>query len=384
MTIDSSVLTWADPSVSSLPAIIPIATEIVKGNGDALELLLDDIRSQVDLILRLHAEYTGDLAVHLAEAARALEPRATGQGVLAVGMGSSLAAARVLPPLLGSPSVRVEDAGEVLHYGLEGASTASAIIAISQSGRSVETVRVVRELRRVNPNPVVVITNAPDSPLAQLADVVLPLLAGEETVAATKTYLATLIVLLHLANRVLRVAVNTGEISSVAAWVTREVTRDLGEAVPAALAERPALFVVGRGPSLSVADYAALVMKEVAMIPAEGMSGGAFRHGPLEMIQRDVGVVVLAPEGRTTRLAIELALEIADRDRPVWLLTDSRHSARLPTLPALHTTVIPPVSEAVSPLATAIPLQLLAVRTAYARGRQAGSLALVSKVTERE
>jgi glucosamine 6-phosphate synthetase-like amidotransferase/phosphosugar isomerase protein len=102
------------------------------------------------------------------------------------------------------------------------------------------------------------------------------------------------------------------------------------------------------------------------------------------MILGDIGVVVLAPAGRTTLLGVELAVEIAERNRPVWLLTDASHSAELPELPTLRLTMLPSVCEAVSPLATTVPLQLLAVRAAKARGRVPGSLMLVSKVTERE
>lgn len=346
--------------------------------------LLRDIHSQGDLILRLHDAYTGHLSGRLGEAAEALQGRGTGQHALAVGMGSSLAAARILPPILSSSWVTVEDAGEALHYGLERSCAASAVLAISQSGRSAETARLVQNLRRASATPVVAITNNLDSPIAQLADIVLPILAGQEEAAATKTYLATLVVLLHLANRVRPGALKIEEIATVGTWVSGTVAQGLEEAVPASLAERAALFIVGRGPSLSVAHYAALIMKEVAVLPAEGMSGGAFRHGPLEMILGDIGVVVLAPAGRTTLLGVELAVEIAERNRPVWLLTDASHSAELPELPTLRLTMLPSVCEAVSPLATTVPLQLLAVRAAKARGRVPGSLMLVSKVTERE
>jgi len=94
------------------------------------------------------------------------------------------------------------------------------------------------------------------------------------------------------------------------------------------LASCPVIVVVGRGPSLGAADYAALTIKETAAIPAEAMSGGAFRHGPLELTESDLGFVVLAPAGATADLGAGIAREVAALGRPTWLLADAARTSR--------------------------------------------------------
>ena len=108
---------------------------------------LEDVRAQAEVVHRLVMAYRGELAPTVDKVARILE--ADGERpTLVVGMGSSLSAGRVLPALFSDRSrlVDVQDAGEVLHYGLGGATAAGAVLALSQSGRSMETVRVVEEL----------------------------------------------------------------------------------------------------------------------------------------------------------------------------------------------------------------------------------------------
>lgn len=347
---------------------------------------LGDVRAQGDVVRRVVATYRGELAHKLEDAARIVN-RAGDRPILLTGMGSSLYAGRVLPPLFSAHSrlVVAHDAGELLHYGLGGAEVAGAVVAISQSGRSIETLRAVDEFRQRSSAPIVALTNDLDAPLTALADVTLPLLAGSETAVATKTYVAAMVVSLLLASRVLPGSVDDGDLESAAAWMAQAaVDERLVRDVAGRLVGRPALVIVGRGPSLSVADYAALTIKEMAACPAEAMSGGAFRHGPLELTVADVGVVVLAPSGRTADLGIALAIEVAERGRDVWLLTDASRASTLSPPPTLLTTTVPSVPEALSPLAALVPLQLLAAEMAKAVGREAGSTIVATKVTERQ
>jgi glucosamine--fructose-6-phosphate aminotransferase (isomerizing) len=350
-----------------------------------MEEFLADVRSQSDVVRGVLASYRGPLEAQLGAAARIVGRRDGGSVVLAIGMGSSLAAARALTFILPSrPMVLAEDAGEVLHYGLEAAAAATAVVAISQSGRSIETVRAVAEIRRRTATPVVVVTNDPTSPLAELGHVVLPMLAGQEIAVSTKTYVASLVVLLLFAERLRPGIIREADVDLAADWMAHAVDEDASALLATELSERRGLFILGRGPSLSAAEYAALIIKEMAALPAEAMSGGAFRHGPLEVTLSDVGVVILAPAGRTADLGARLAVEIAERGRAVWLLTDPERARTLRAPSSLRLASVPPVPEALAPLATVVPLQLLAAHLAEARGRRAGAMVLVSKTTEHE
>ncbi len=352
-----------------------------------MSTFLEDVRSQAGVLRALIAAYRGPLRPLVVRAAELVEQHPD-RPLLVVGMGSSLSAGRILPALLAPRSrvVVLEDAGELLHYGLGAAARAGAIVAISQSGRSYETVRAVASLRGDDATPVVALVNDPASPLADAGDVVLPLLAGAEAAIATKTYLAAMTVLLLLAAEVTPGMLDLADLElAVDAVGTLAEDEAIGPRAAAHLERTRSLMIVGRGPALGTATYGALTIKEAAAIPAEGMSGGAFRHGPVELTQGDSGVVVLAPKGRTTDLLVGIARETAALGAPTWLITDPAHAATIDGHPALIVSpVSPSLPEEVAPLTLAVPLQLAADALARQVGRRAGVTTVATKVTDRE
>jgi len=260
------------------------------------------------------------------------------------------------------------------------------VVAISQSGRSYETVRLVDSLRERHAAPVVALVNDETSPLARTADVPLPLLAGPEAAVATKTYVAAMAVLLLLADESPSPVVDGDAIEEAVAALDGLVADvELGVTAARHLAGVRALILVGRGPALGTAGYGALTIKEAAAVPAEAMSGGAFRHGPLELTESDVGIVVLAPAGRTHRLMTGLAEEIAERGRPTWLIANGPTDVAAGAgRDLLISSVGPTLPEEVAPLVLAVPLQLAAAALAAQVGRQAGVTLVARKVTDRE
>jgi glucosamine--fructose-6-phosphate aminotransferase (isomerizing) len=344
-----------------------------------------DVAAQPAMIRRVVAASTGRLDGPL-DAAAALLARSPERPVVVVGMGSSLSGGRVLHSVLvpEGRTVILEDAGELLHYGLGAATGFGCVVAVSQSGRSVETVRVVERLRVRGDVPVIAVVNDPASPVAHAADVVLDVDVGIEAAVATRTFVGTVAVLALLAGR----AVPGGPTPADLARAADEMDLQLHDAEGARgarhLAGSRALVIVGRGPGLGAADYAALTIKETAAIPAESMAGGAFRHGPLELTTGDVGFVILAPSGATADLAAGTAREIAARGSRTWLLADAA-LAHMPDDPAtLLGTVVPDLSEPLAQLACAVPLQQAADELARAAGRRAGVTVVATKVTDRE
>lgn len=347
---------------------------------------LEDVRAQGGMLRSLVAAYRGDLRPRLEQAAGLLASEPD-RHVVIVGMGSSLSAGRVLRPLLAANGrvALVEDAGELLHYGLGAVRAAGVVIAISQSGRSIETVRVVERLRERDPVPVISLVNDGASPVAASADLVLPLLAGRESAVATKTYVAATAVLLALAQAAGLVRLPLEELEALADRMDGQAAEVMAiERIVEPFAGTRALIVVARGPALSVAHYAALTIKESAALPTEAISGGEFRHGPLELTAAGIGLVVLAPAGPTVELGVGLAHEVAATGRPTWLLTDQGHTPREPARSTLSVSPLPDGPEVLAPLACIVPLQLAAAALARARGREAGVTLVATKVTERE
>src|SRR5581483_7134123 len=156
-------------------------------------------------------------------------------------------------------------------------------IAISQSGRSPDLLRNT-ELARKAGARVVVLVNQEDSPLANLADYLIPLHAGKETsVAATKSYLCSLSALLQLTA--------TWCEDALLSQALRELPRAVGEAwtmdwssLVNGLMDARDLFVVGRGLGLGAAQEAALKLKETCGLHAEAFSGAEVMHGPMAIV----------------------------------------------------------------------------------------------------
>jgi glucosamine--fructose-6-phosphate aminotransferase (isomerizing) len=162
-----------------------------------------------------------------------------------------------------------------------------AVLAISQSGHSPDIAAVVAAAREQG-RPTVAITNRPASPVGELADVVVPLLVGEErSVAATKTYLAEL-------HAVAQLAVCLTEDTARSDWFTRVsdlVDRLADEQFSGRerfdpLADATLMTAVGRGLQLPTAHETALKVRELSGTPAEAFSLPDLIHGPIAALNR--------------------------------------------------------------------------------------------------
>lgn len=158
----------------------------------------------------------------------------------------------------------------------------SLLLAYSQSGESPDLLEAVAAYRRQGVLTVAAV-NREDSPLAQAAEVVLPLHAGEErAVAATKSFLAMLAATLHLLSHLMEESRLRGALPALPEALHRalEASGDLGY-----LEDAESLFVLGRGFTYPVALEAALKLKEVAGLHAEGLSAAEFLHGPQALLE---------------------------------------------------------------------------------------------------
>jgi glucosamine--fructose-6-phosphate aminotransferase (isomerizing) len=165
------------------------------------------------------------------------------------------------------------------------------LLAFSQSGESPDVVEVVRAYRGAGVLTVALV-NREESPLAQAAEVVLPLHAGEErAVAATKSFLAMLAATVHLLAHLLE----EPHLKEALPALPEAMHRALGaEGSLEYLVEAENLFVLGRGLVYPGALEAALKLKEVAGLHAEGLSAAEFLHGPKALLEPGFPLLVLA------------------------------------------------------------------------------------------
>lgn len=205
------------------------------------------------------------------------------------------------------------------------------VIAVSQSGRSPDLLRTVESYKAAGAR-VVALVNVEDSPLAALADTVLPLSAGAETsVAATKSFIASLAGLAAIAAHWSGDADLLGALDGLPAQLEQAFDLDW-TAVADTLVDARNLFVIGRGYSFGVAQEAALKMKETSALHAEAFSSAEVRHGPMAIINDGfplLGFATSDDAGDDVRAA---AAEFAGRGAAVHLADAANADSHPPAI----------------------------------------------------
>jgi glucosamine--fructose-6-phosphate aminotransferase (isomerizing) len=257
-------------------------------------------------------------------------------------------------------------------YGIEQDLRDCLFLAISQSGRSPDLLASVEAARR-NGASVVALCNAPDSPLAAAADLAIPLHAGlERSVAATKSYIASLAALAHLVGEWTEDAQLGAATQALPDAISDAWSLDWRAALPM-LAAAEHLYVIGRGIGLAVAQEGALKAKETCRLHAEAYSSAEVRHGPLALLGEHFPALVLAQDDAARPGLEELAAELTARGVGVALAGGRAAGALvLPTVECLAT---------LAPIPLAASLYRLLAQVAVARGRNPDTPPYLSKVT---
>ncbi len=309
--------------------------------------------------------------------------------VVFTGMGTSLYAPYLIRNefLDAFPSIEILDAGELLHFGLRGIREDTVVITVSQSGESAETRAVAKQLR--GRAPLLSITNDASSTMARHSDLVLTIESGTEASISTKSYTNTLAVLLLLS-----AAVSGDEVADSLALL--EQTADLMKSsLPDShalargavefLGSFPTLHLVARGTDLVTAWQFALIIKEGAGVFSEALSGGLFRHGPIELAGPGHNALLFASRGCKPELTWKLAREIADAGSRVVVVSD-----RATGTPSDHSHLLEAVIASGEiptryfPLLCAPFIEYFVQETALGKGREAGVFHWAQKITATE
>ena len=197
------------------------------------------------------------------------------------------------------------------------------VIIISQSGRSPDILEEARQCR-VSGAFCVALLNEEKAPLAELVDCVIPLRAGEEkSVAATKSFLATLTALLQLVaywqdNTELQLALNSipRALQSIVDSPIQLTVQDLDKTQN--------LIVLGRGLGFSICKEIALKLKEVCSIHAEAFSSAEFLHGPVTLAEHELKVLVIEVDDESSSAHHELIENIKSRGANLVYLNQNK------------------------------------------------------------
>jgi glucosamine--fructose-6-phosphate aminotransferase (isomerizing) len=209
-------------------------------------------------------------------------------------------------------------------------------LSISQSGRSDDLIETTIMARKAGALTAALVNDI-DSPLARAAELVLPLCAGPElSVAATKSFIASLAALLRIAAAWTDDAALLEACARLPDRLAAAIALDWSAAL-SPLAAATSVVTIGRGPTFAIACEAALKLKETCELHAEAFSAAEFRHGPIALVEPTFPVLLFNPNDEAAAGFFDLAGELR-RIGGCVLMTQSegKGSGALPTLAADH------------------------------------------------
>jgi len=250
-------------------------------------------------------------------------------------------------------------------------------LMVSQSGETADTLAALRFLRGAGQH-VLSVLNVPESTMARESDVVLETVAGPEIgVASTKAFTAQLTVMACLAigaGRARGTISAAREAALVAALLelpskAAEVLANLEpiQRLAMRMTEARDVMCLGRGACHAIALEAALKLKEICYIHAEGYAAGEMKHGPIALIDRQVPILAIVPSGPLFEKTASNVQEAGARGGQVVVVSDAAGCAKLRSI-SVDVIELPTVDPFVAPILYAVAVQMLAYHTAVLRG----------------
>ena len=347
------------------------------------EAYLAEIAEQPAILDRLGATFAARWGADLAKL-RADLAAGRFDRVVITGMGGSLHGAYpahlALSRALNIPVILWET-GELTQQAPEAITPKTLVIAISQSGESGELKRLTELPNR--PGFAITITNSAANTLANWGDLAIATEAGPERTASTKTYTAGLaaahLMVAHLTGDGVRAG---AEVQAAAATVAAMLDGMAAQAQVAAahLGHDMPLTVIGRGDSFASAAMAALLVEEAAKLSCEPLTGGQFRHGPLELVRTGFRAVVFTGDGPARPLTEALVTRIAELGGRVVTIGTAPGAATDAVLPL----ALPEVAPGLLPIVEMLPIQYFVIPLALARGFEPAAFLNAQKITTGE
>ncbi|MDP2730766.1 MAG: glutamine--fructose-6-phosphate transaminase (isomerizing) [Dehalococcoidales bacterium] len=245
-------------------------------------------------------------------------------------------------------------------------------IAITQSGETADTLKAMKKLKETGCR-VIAITNVVGSSVSRIANQTIYTRAGPEiSVAATKSFMAQLMVLYWLAMSYSKA--ETRKLASLLMEMrqlpskVQQVLDDEAKIIDYAksLAKYENAFFIGRGINMAVALEGALKLKEISYLHAEGFAAGEIKHGPFALLGSNTPVIAIASQDNTYEAMLTSIKEIKARGAPVIAVAEEGDEDIVEVADSVIS--VPKVDTLFSPVVNIVALQLLAYYTARERG----------------
>ena len=239
------------------------------------------------------------------------------------------------------------------------------VVGVTQSGETADTIAAIRVAKSFN-CPTLAVANILGSSITRIADHTLYMQAGPEiSVAATKSFIAQLAVLMHIVDE-LSGGTLTESLERANRAMEEMLLVDMKRAVKCCQ-KAEHIFFVGRGPLYPVSLEGALKMKEISYIHAEGYAAGEIKHGPFALLSEETPVIAICTPGQTYSVMLSNIKEMKARGTPMIILGEDG-DRDLEEIADVFISL--PSHDLVTRILTAtVALQLLAYYTADALGR---------------
>ncbi|APB31316.1 glutamine--fructose-6-phosphate transaminase (isomerizing) [Vagococcus teuberi] len=335
--------------------------------------MLKEIDEQPSVMRKLISEYlTEDGKTTIDE--NIISHMASSDRIYIVGCGTSwhagLVGKKIIEELTNIP-VEVHLASE-MGYDMPILSEKPFFIFLTQSGETADSRQVLVKVNELN-LPSLTITNVKGSTLSREATYTLLLHAGPEiAVASTKAYTSQIAVMAYLAQSIglkkglekassIDLAHEMAIIASIMDSMIseKELIADLSESF---LGTTRNAFFIGRGLDYAVSMEAALKLKEISYIQAEGFAAGELKHGTIALIEEGTPVISIITDEKTASHTRGNAKEVESRGANVLTISLENVAQEGDQL------VLLPVHELLTPLVSVVPLQLLAYYASLQRG----------------
>ena len=321
--------------------------------GDYAHFTLKEISEQPETILNAGKktesaiEQTADFIKHA-------------KNVYMTGSGTSYNAALVAKYLMSKyAKVKIEPiiSSELptLHDSIE---PNSILIAISQSGESADVLEAVNMAKKSNAK-ILAIANHKNSALVHESSLFIGMNCGPEVgVAATKSFTSQLAIIYKITEKLCEGCLDLDfkEVSNSISKILSNHSKI--QSIAKELKNVSDIYVLGRGIHYPIASEAALKLKELTYIHAEGIPGGELKHGPLALMDSNVYVIIINPNDSTYTDTLTSAREIKARGAKIIGISDKNSDVYD------HWIEIPSIKESMFPLIEIISIQLLSYYSA--------------------
>lgn len=254
------------------------------------------------------------------------------------------------------------------------------LVAISQSGETADTIAAIKSAKEVETHlytGILSICNVPQSSIVRLSDLTFLTKAGPEVgVASTKAFTCQLVSLLlfSLGLSDVRKTITSEkmeeiltELTDLPAYVNEYVQNfDIIKSKAEKFSDAVHSLFLGRGVYSAIAMEGALKLKEISYIHAEAYHAGELKHGPLALVDKDMPVIVMAPNDVLLPKIKANIAEVVARGGRLFVLTEK--SCKIEETGQVQVLNMPKVPAILAPITYTIPLQLLAYYVAVIKG----------------